>query len=139
MQDLERYRRWLRARGIQDPTDDEVKMFQEKAKSDLRGSLVEFLVYMRMDAGMPQSGTRRWLGLQGVVDPSPEDLSYFRRKLRTTFAWRGSLVLALVVGWFIFLRFTGLRLSGLNIVPPISGFEYGITNAFGTKLPGPQR
>ena len=113
-----------------------MKSFERTAKGHPRGSLLEFIAYVWMDAGVPFSGTRRWLRLQGLLDPSPEDLSFFSRKIKGTIAWRVSLVLALVVGWLICLRVVGLMFWGLNIVPPISGLAYGLTNAFGTKLPG---
>jgi hypothetical protein len=104
-----------------------------------RGSIIEFVVYVWMDSEDKYSGTRRWLRLQGLASPSEEQLAYFSQKIRKTILWRASVVLLLVIAWFLFLRLTGLRPAGLNIVPPISGLVYGFTNPFGTKLPGAVR
>lgn len=130
------YREWLRSRGVDNPSEEEVRLFEKEASGNPRGSLLEFLVYIRMDSGVGYPGTRRWLARQGLSDPSPNDLGHFHKKIRSAMVWRGSLLVILVAGWFVFLWVAGLRLMGLNIVPPISGLAYGLTNAFGTKLSG---
>src|ERR1043166_7736451 len=79
-----------------------------------RGSIIEFLVYVWMDSQEKYSGTRRWLGLQGLASPSEEQLAHLSKTIRNAIFWRGSVVLLLVIGWFLFLRLTGLRAAGLN-------------------------
>ena len=130
------YKDWLRCRGIEHPSDDEVKLFERRAKANPRGSLLEFLAYMWMDSEVKYSGTRRWLGLQGLLDPSVDDLRYFNQKIKRTVAWRGAVLLALVGAWFGFLWLVGLRATGLHVFVPVTWIAYALTNTFGRKLPG---
>jgi hypothetical protein len=136
MESPEGYKEWLRARGIEDPSPALLRVFAKKARSNPRSSLVEFLFYIRMDAEADYAGTRRWLSLQGFLDPSPDDLRYFSTKIRRTVVWRASVLLALVVGWFVFLWAAGLKLGILGVVPGLGGLAWGLTQAFGTQLPG---
>ncbi len=136
MQDRVRYKEWLRARGVENASEDDLRLLGKKAKSNPRASLLEFLAYMWMDAEVGYAGTRRWLGLQGLLEPTRDDLIYFHGKIRSTVAWRGTLLVALLLSWFTFLWVEGIRMGGLNLVPPISAFIYGLTHTFGAKLPG---
>jgi hypothetical protein len=97
-----RYNEWLRVRCIENPSENELRLFEKKARSNPRSSLIEFLLYIWMDTKTEYAGTRRWLGLQGLLDPSPADLSYFRSKIRRAVVWRASLLVLLVIGWFLF-------------------------------------
>jgi hypothetical protein len=132
----EKYREWLRVRGVDNPSEDELKAFESSARRNPRSSVIELVLYIWMDTSVEYSGTRRWLEQQGFTDPPAEDLRYFSRKIRRTVTWRAALIVGLVAGWFVFLHAEGLRLGVLGLVFPVSGFAYGLTNVFGTKLPG---
>ena len=135
MEDLDKYTEWLRMRGVENPSEDQVKDFGRKANNNLRGSLLEFIVITWLDRRWRYSGTREWLKREGLLNPSERDLGYFGRKIRNTVLWRASILLVFITGWFVFLRAIGLPPKGFQLVPPISGLVYGLANSFGTQLP----
>jgi hypothetical protein len=135
MEELGRYREWLRARGIENPTEHQVQHFKKKTRTSLRGALLEFLTYIWMDSEREYSGTRRWLRLQGLQNPSQEDLNYFTKKIRKTVVWRGSVLVALIASWCGLFWFWGVQLRGLQAFVPITWAVCGLTASFGRKLP----
>jgi hypothetical protein len=111
MDDLERHKEWLRARGIQNPSEDEARLFKKRMRRGLqrRASVLEFLVFMWMNSRIKHSGTRSWLKHAGMQSPSEEDLTHFTRKMTRAVFWRVSIVLGFVLAWFVFLWWAGLQ------------------------------
>jgi hypothetical protein len=133
---LHRHKDWLQARGIENPSEDDLRILRRKIKGSVRGSLVEFLLYIRMDGEQEYSGTRRWLGLRGFANPSEKDVKFFRRKIRKAFVYRGCLLSSLVLSYLVWYWVDQIPLRGLSLLVPVATFIYGSTNQFGAKLQG---
>ncbi len=135
MDDLEKYRRWLRARGIDNASDDDIRRFKRKTQKRPYGSLLEFLLVAWLDSLGKYGGTKGWLKAQGLLDPSGEDLSYFSQKIRRAILWRGSFVLLLVIAWLSWFWLDRVPLRGLNGAMPFVFILGGLVTSAGTRLP----
>ncbi len=104
MDDLEKYRHWLiSARGIENPSDEEVKRFREKARRHRPyGSILGLLKMLRMDARGDYGGTRAYLLFQGFSDPSADDLIYFHGRIRRALLWRVSVGVLVFAGGLVY-------------------------------------
>jgi hypothetical protein len=112
MENLQKYREWLKARGLENPSREEIERFKKQTRKSPFGSALEFLYLAWMDRRRKYSGTRYWLAKQGLPNPSEEDLKYYGRKIRRAALWRTSVAFVLFLGWFIFLWWAGLAPFG---------------------------
>jgi len=135
MDDLEKCRRWLRARGIENPSDGDVERFRRKAYTRPYGSLFELALAAWIDSLGKYGGTRGWLKAQGLLEPSNEDLTYFSRKIRRAVLWRGSFVLLLAASWVALFWVEAVPLRGLSAVTPFAVIVLGLGVSSGTRLP----
>lgn len=133
---LEKYREWLRVRGVESSSDAEVKRFREQIHSRPFGCLLDFLLVIWIDSRGKYGGTKGWLKAQGLLEPSDKDLTYFSRRIRKSAIWRGLTILLLVIAWFVFVSLTGLRVAWIDIAVPIAILVCGLGVSAGTKLAG---
>jgi hypothetical protein len=139
VEDLEKYREWLRVRGVENASRDEARRLKEQACGSPYGSLLDFLLLVWIDSRGKYAGTRGWLRAQGLLEPSDEDLRYFSQKVKQAVLRRALVVLLVVIAWFAFAHVTGLKLAWYTIVMGISLAICGLGMSAGTRLAGNDR
>lgn len=104
---MARYKEWLiKARGVQNPSNDEVIRFKKEAERHrIYGSILELLFAFWLDRRGCYRGTRECLAFQGLQNPSDEDLVYFHRRIMRALTWRAAIGLLVVGGWFVFASY----------------------------------
>jgi hypothetical protein len=135
MNELEKYKRWLQARGVETPSEVEVERFKKKARRRPYGSLLELILAVWLDSRGKCVGTQGWLKAQGLMDPSDDDLAYFGRKIKRAVLWRGSFVLLLAAAWVCLFWIERIPLRGVSAVTPFALIVCGLAVSLGTRLP----
>lgn len=94
----------IEARGVQNPSDEEVKHFREKVWHHRPyGSIIGLINVVRSDARTNYAGTRAYLSFQGLDEPSVEDLVYFHRRIKRALFLRIAVSVTLVVAGWLYL------------------------------------
>jgi hypothetical protein len=134
--DAEKYREWLRARGIQNPSEAVVERFKERTRKSPYGSLYEFLVIAWLNTRSEYAGTRIWLRAEGLSNPSEQDLKAFTRRITKAILLRGSVTLLLLAAWLAFIWLTGLPRKGLQLITAVGLVLLGLGTSCGSRWPG---
>jgi hypothetical protein len=134
--DTEKYRRWLKVRGIENPSESEVARFAKETTGSPYCTLMELLIIAWIDSRGRFAGTRGMLIGKGLWEASDEDLRIWSAAVKRAAFRRGCALLGVEAAWFAFLGLIGVWGLVFSLLAPVSILVCALGVSAGTKLVG---